>query len=144
MNAWASSPWGAWAERGAAAVLLLLLSLREELACGAWPFSRGCDERLLAVLWLQRLMLAAPRPSAALERRRAAGGGVARGLGVLRAAVGGWAALSGFSVTTDDETDGLREEVRRCEVRGASWWFGGGPAGTPCCMFMLAWAMYQN
>jgi hypothetical protein len=122
-------------------------------------------------------MLAAPSrnepmpsaaPLAALERRLADGGGVARGLLswlVLGAAVDeaawvvpvwGLAAASGFAslmmeaarytdTTDDDDTEVLREEVRRCEWAGRAWsgWCSGGAAGLPC-IFMLARAWGQQ
>lgn len=152
-----AAPWSVWAERGPMAVVVRL-GLREKLEWWAWPFSRGCEERLLVVLWDQRFMLAAPSrkapmpsaaPLAALERRLAEGGGVGRvmwGLDVDVAVdvdeASGLASLSEaalFTVTTDDdETDVLRDEVRRCCGRMVSCCCSGGGAAGLLCIFMLA------
>ena len=139
----AAAPWSVWAERGP---VVLMLSLREKLGCGA------CDDRLLVVLCDQRFMLPAPSrkvpmpsaaPLAALERRLADGGGVAREVwGGLGASEFVFVSLSlseavRFTVTTEDEEmDVLCDEVRRCEDAAGSCWVGAG-AGLEC-IFMLA------
>jgi hypothetical protein len=92
----------------------------EKLAWCWWPFSRGCEERLLAVLCDQRFTFPVPSrkipmPSAAaLERLRwARGGGVARA-GAVPVEEGVWFSLSEaarWTVTTEDEEMDLS---RRC------------------------------
>jgi hypothetical protein len=125
----------------------------EKLGCPAWPFlSRGGDE-VLAVLCDQRFMLPAPsrkapRPSAAplaaLERRLADKGGVAREWGLVRS----WPAslraneAGRLTVTTDDDDiEVLRDERRRCEDGVGSCCCccccAGGAAGGQWCRFMM-------
>ena len=113
------------AAAAAAVVVVVMLSLREKLGWWwCWGLSRW--ERLLLVVdWDQRLMLAVPSrkgpmpsaaPLAALERRRAEGGGVARRWGLDGS---GFASLSDseavrWTVTTDDEEmEAARDEGRR-------------------------------
>lgn len=150
----AAAPWRS--------ALLERLSLRAVLEGWCWwvwwapvsrSFSRGCDERLLVVLCDQRLMFAAPSrnwpmaPSAcwlaALERRLAAGGGVARWWSVWGLGGSGFGGVSlsdseaaRLTVTTDDdEMDVLRDEVRRC--LGAGSGCCSGSAAGVLCIFIL-------
>lgn len=124
----------------------------EKLGCPAWPFfSRGGDE-VLAVLCDQRFMLPAPSrkapmpsaaPLAALERRRADKGGVAREWGLVRS----WPAslraneAGRLTVTTEDEDiDVLRDERRRWKEAAGSGCCcccgGGGTVGGQCRFMM--------
>lgn len=146
---------GGSAERGPG---VLMLSLREKLGSGG---SRWGEERalVLAVLWDQRFMLAAPSrkaampsaaPLAALERRREAeaeaeaaeGGGVARcawgleGSGRVSRSDNDSDADRLRVVTADDEdSDVLRDEERRrwccwcCDLGDCWWTWGRGPEG---------------
>ena len=136
-----AAPWSAWAERGPA---VPMLSLREKLG---WC----CERVLLAVLCDQRLMLPVPvpvpapsrkrpmpsaAPLAALERRLAEGGGVARVVwGALDEDASGFASLSEaalLTVTTEDEEmEVLRDDERRCECGFDE---EGAAAGSCCCV----------
>jgi hypothetical protein len=98
-----------------------------------WPFSRGCDDRLLAVLCDQRLMFADGGDVAAVLGAVVDGVLVVWGWPRLALGSASWRSAARFTVTTDDEMDVVRELVRRW-VRAVSWCCSGGPAG----LLMLA------